>query len=62
MKAPDRAAAAQSAANRRRGLEYGEALDQFDRTVTDIVAEVIDSGFHTVTVSWSPAASGHTPF
>jgi hypothetical protein len=37
-------------------------LDQFDATVTVMVAVVNDWGFQTFTVSWSPATNGHAPF
>ena len=39
-----------------------ESQIQLDATVTVIDVEVIDSGFQTFTVSWSPATSGHIPF
>src|ERR1022692_3790835 len=58
---PSRIAAALCAGNRCRSPESRETRDQFDATVTVNVALSMDWGFQTLTVSWSPAASGHIP-
>src|ERR1039458_9359185 len=60
-KVPSRIAAALCAGNRCRSPESCETRDQFDATVTVNVALSMDWGFQTLTVSWSPAASGHIP-
>src|ERR1017187_8656455 len=60
-KVPSRIAAALCAGNRCRSPDSCETRDPFDATVTVNVALSMDWGFQTLTVSWSPAASGHIP-